>query len=86
MTAYALFIPASAYYVDEVMSEADKVKGQAYVNVAITLGGVFSNLLCGRILDGSGVTPMLTVASVVCAAGLIIVFGSIRVKCSNSQI
>ncbi len=73
MFAYAVFIPASAYFADNVMKENDKVKGQAYINSAITLGGVFSNLVSGRLLDGFGVHTMLSVGLAVCFAGVIIV-------------
>ncbi len=73
MFAYAVFIPASAYFADNVMKENDKVKGQAYINSAITLGGVFSNLVSGRLLDGFGVHTMLSVGLAVCLAGVIIV-------------
>ena len=71
MFAYAIFVPASAYYVSETMEELDQVKGQAYVSSAITVGGVFSNLICGGILDNFGVRPMLITGSAVCAAGVI---------------
>ena len=45
--AYAIFIPAAAYYVSQNMEELDQVKGQAYITSAITIGGVFSNLISG---------------------------------------
>lgn len=80
MGAYALFIPTSAYYVEEEMEELDAVKGQAYISVSITLGGVFSNLICGRILDVSGVHTMLTTATIVTFVGLIIVFFAVGGK------
>ena len=70
--AYAVFVPASAYYVSATMEELDQVKGQAYVSSAITVGGVFSNLICGSILDNLGVRPMLVTGSAVCAAGVVI--------------
>ena len=54
MFAYAVFIPVAAYFADNVMAENDKVKGQAFINSEITLGGVFSNLICGRLLDIKG--------------------------------
>ncbi|MBO4347315.1 MAG: MFS transporter [Lachnospiraceae bacterium] len=73
MFAYAVFIPTSAYFADNVMKENDKVKGQAYINSAITLGGVFSNLVSGRLLDGFGVHTMLSVGLAVCLTGVIIV-------------
>ena len=63
--AYAIFIPAAAYYVSETMDELDQVKGQAYVTSAITIGGVFSNLISGVILDHFGIRPMLLTGTVV---------------------
>lgn len=57
--AYALFIPASAYYASMIMEKFDQVKGQAYVNCAITLSGTFSGLICGRVLDMAGPKVMV---------------------------
>ena len=70
--AYAVFIPAAAYYVSETMGELDQVKGQAYVTSAITIGGVFSNLISGVILDNFGIRPMLLTGTIVCAVGVVI--------------
>ena len=72
--AYAVFIPAGAYYVSTTMDEYDQVKGQAFITSAITIGGVFSNLISGVILDHSNITTMLVTGSAVCAAGVIIAF------------
>ena len=77
MFAYAVFVPASAYYVSATMEELDQVKGQAYVSSAITVGGVFSNLICGSILDNLGVRPMLVTGSAVCAVGVAIAFAAL---------
>lgn len=79
--AYALFIPGAAYLSEMVMEQADKTKGQAYVNCTITLGGVFSALACGRLLDVMGVHSMLLVSTVVGIIGTIIsVIALIRIK------
>ncbi len=72
--AYAVFIPAAAYYVNSTMSELDQVKGQAYVTSAITIGGVFSNLISGVILDNAGIGTMLITGTIVCAIGVVIAF------------
>lgn len=72
--AYGLFVPASAYYVSKTMEHLDQVKGQAYISSAITIGGVFSNLISGVILDNSGITPMLLTGTAVCAAGVIVTY------------
>ena len=70
--AYAVFIPAVAYYVNETMSDSDQVKGQAFVTSAITIGGVFSNLISGVILDHLGIKIMLITGTAVCAVGVFI--------------
>ena len=69
--AYAVFIPASAYYVSSTMHDSDQVKGQAFITSAITIGGVFSNLVSGAVLDHFGVHTMLLCGSIVCLAGVI---------------
>jgi PPP family 3-phenylpropionic acid transporter len=72
--AYAVFIPAGAYYVSTTMEERDQVKGQAFITSAITIGGVFSNLVSGVILDNLGIRPMLITGTGVCAVGVAIAF------------
>ncbi|MCR4677471.1 MAG: MFS transporter [Lachnospiraceae bacterium] len=67
--AYSVFIPTSAHYADKLMKGGDKVKGQAYINSAITLGGVFSNIVCGPVLDRHGVPAMLMVGIATCLVG-----------------
>ena len=79
MFAYAVFIPVSAYFVNQTMARFDQVKGQAYINCSITLGGVFSSLVCGRLLDLKGPHFMLIVSLVVTAAGLVIAFFALKV-------
>ena len=79
MFAYAVFIPAGAYFVNQTMERLDQVKGQAYINVSITLGGVFSSLICGRLLDIKGPHFMLIVSFAVTTAGLVIAFLALKV-------
>ena len=90
MFAYAVFIPAGAYFVNQTMARLDQVKGQAYINCSVTLGGVFSSLVCGRLLDIKGPHFMLIVSLAVTAIGLIIAFFALKVwrtkpaECGNS--
>ena len=72
--AYAVFIPAGAYYVSKTMEELDQVKGQAFITSAITIGGVFSNFISGYILDHFSIRAMLITGSTVCAVGVVIGF------------
>lgn len=76
--AYALFIPGGAYLAEKVMEKEDKTKGQAYINCCITLGGVFSALVCGRLLDVMGVHTMLLAASVMGVIGTVISLYALR--------
>ncbi len=78
--AYALFIPASAYYVNRVMEKFDQVKGQAYLNCAITLSGTFSGLVCGRILDAAGPGKMLACGVAASFIGTVLAVIAVRKK------
>lgn len=78
MFAYAVFSPAGAYFVNQTMARLDQVKGQAYINCSITLGGVFSSLVCGRLLDIKGPHFMLVISLAVTAIGLVIAFVALK--------
>ena len=84
LLAYALFIPAAAYYVSETMRQFDQVKGQAFITTAITVGGIFSNFISGRILDSLGVKAMLITGTMVCAVGVVIAFMALGRKSAAS--
>ncbi|MCR4775745.1 MAG: MFS transporter [Saccharofermentans sp.] len=85
MFAYAVFIPAGAYFVNQTMARLDQVKGQAYINCSITLGGVFSSLICGRLLDIKGPHFMLIVSLAVTTAGLVIAFVALKVLGNSKE-
>ncbi|MBO4864670.1 MAG: MFS transporter [Eubacterium sp.] len=78
LLAYAVFIPAGAYYVSSTMEELDQVKGQAFITSAITIGGVFSNFISGYILDNFSIKTMLITGSIVCAVGVVIGFMAMK--------
>ena len=78
LLAYAVFIPAAAYYVNETMEELDQVKGQAFITTSITIGGVFSNFISGKVIDAFGVRTALILGTLVCAVGVIIAFVAMR--------
>ncbi len=73
MLSYAILIPASVYYVNLMMEEKDRVKGQAITTGAMTAGGVVGNLSGGVILDRLGVVPMLTTCVAVSVVGMILI-------------
>lgn len=78
--AYAIFIPASVYYVNEVISKQDLVKGQSMVTVGITASGIIANFAGGILLDAVGVYDLLMIGVIVSVVGGLIVFWSIGKK------
>ncbi len=73
MFAYALFTPASVYYVNSIIEEQDKVKGQSMLGVAMCIAGTVANISGGKILDTLGVTDMLFLGTIATACGFIII-------------
>lgn len=60
--AFALYLPAIIFYVNEMMDDRDTIKGQAYIAMASTIGSIIGNLLGGLLLDISTVSITLMVA------------------------
>lgn len=69
--AYAIMIPASVNYINLVMKEKDRVKGQAYTTSAMTAGAVIGNLLGGTLIDVYGVLSMLWISIAFSIAGFV---------------
>lgn len=74
MFAFALFTPASVYYVNSIINKEDRNKGQAMLGVA-TLGisGTIANITGGTLLDTKGVSHMLLIGFIVSILGFIII-------------
>lgn len=71
--AFALFTPASVYYVNQNIARKDHVKGQALSTTANTVGGVIGSLVGGQLLAGVGAKWMLIVGAMLSIAGTVIV-------------
>lgn len=78
MGAFALYMPASIYYVNETMSSSDKFKGQAVMTATNTLGGVIGSLLGGFLLDYAGITPLLITGFVMATIGALLLWVSCK--------
>ncbi len=85
MLAYAVFIPAAAYYVSENIAEHDQVKGQAFVTSCFTLAGVFSSLVCGIVLDILGVVEMLVIGVIVSCVGTLLIVCAMKMSGRNTK-
>jgi PPP family 3-phenylpropionic acid transporter len=73
MGAFALFAPASVHYVNDVMDEQDKFKGQAVMTGTSTLGGVFGSLMGGFLIDYISVRAMLLAGVILAVIGCLTV-------------
>jgi len=81
MLGYGLFTPASVYFVNESVPEADRVQGQTVMMVASNgLGGVLSSLLAGLTLDTGGPDLMLSCCAICCCAGALLCLAALRRK------
>ncbi|WP_028044142.1 MFS transporter [Candidatus Stoquefichus massiliensis] len=78
MLAYAVFIPASVYYVSQLVDEHDMNKGQALVTGAMTLASVFASLAGGVLLDALGVSKVLMIGAIVSIIGTVFMFMSVE--------
>lgn len=69
---FAVYAPATVYYVAAALPERDQLKGQSLIYVAGSgLGGALGNLLGGRLLDRSGIQAALLLGTVSAAASLL---------------
>ena len=76
--SFALFIPASVRYVEEVIKKRDSVKGQAFTTCMFTLGSIFASYLGGYMLDNIGAKSTLLVGTAVAAVGAAIILPAVQ--------
>ncbi|MBQ0000694.1 MAG: MFS transporter [Clostridiales bacterium] len=74
MFGWALITVSSVYYVNSVMEDQDKIKGQAYFTMTYTIGCVFGSLLGGALLEAYSANAMLICGSVCALIGSAIMF------------
>ena len=71
---WGLLTVASVYYVNGIMREQDRIKGQAYMTMSLTIATIIGSLSGGWLIDTAGVNGMLTAAVACGAAGTLIVW------------
>ena len=79
LLGYGLFTPASVYFVNESVPEADRVRGQTVMMVASNgMGGMLGGLLAGWTLDMGGANWMLAACIVCGCAGAALCWAALR--------
>ena len=78
LVAFALLMPAMVYYIDEIMSPGEAVKGQSLFTMMFTFATIIASFAGGWILDASGAKMLTFIAALITAAGAAVVFLSIN--------
>lgn len=78
--SYGLFTPASVYYVNEVVGEANRNKGQTFLSSGLCISTVLSSLIGGGMLNAAGGNPrgMLLFGVALSSVGVVVLFLSAR--------
>ncbi len=76
MVSYALFIPASVYYVNELVGEGNRNKGQTFLGIGQSISSICASLLGGMMLTAADGDPqkMLLTAAALSTVGVVILF------------
>lgn len=77
LIAFALMMPGMVYYINEIMSPGEAVKGQALFTMMIVLSTIAASFAGGWILDVSGAKALTLVSLAVTAAGAAVVISTI---------
>ncbi|VWL85867.1 MFS transporter [Oceanivirga miroungae] len=73
MFGFAVYLPASVFYVNRIMDDKDKIIGQAYLGVAGTLGSIFSGYVGAKLIESFGTTYMVLSFTLISLIGTIII-------------
>ena len=80
MFTFAIIIPASVHFADEIVSNEDKYEGQAFMGSTLTIGVIFANFLGGNILQLYSVNLLLVALVVITVIGCIFALATIFKK------
>lgn len=74
---FALFTPASVYFINMALKEEDRNVGQAMLGAcSLGLGGTFGSMIGGMILERAGLNTMLWVSTLFCILAVILMLVS----------
>ena len=71
---WGLLAVSSVYYINELMDENDKIKGQGFYSMTFTIGSIISSVTGGYLIDKFSVNIMLVVAVAAGLVGSLILF------------
>lgn len=80
MGAYAIYVPVTVYYVNNLMDEKDRLKGQAYLASSATIGAILGTLISGKIIEISSIKYMLLISMIISILGTLIMYINLKKK------
>ena len=69
--SFAMLIPSGVYYVGRFVAAKDKVKGQSFIDLAMTICGVVCSLFGGHVIDSLGMDALIRSTAVISAIGAV---------------
>ena len=72
--SFALLLPCSVYYVNRFVPRKDKVKGQSFMNMTLSIASIVVTLFGGKIIDTLGIGVLVKIAAFLCLAGAVMMF------------
>lgn len=78
MFSFAIFTPASVYYVNKLIDKENLVKGQSMLTVVYCASGIIANFAGGVLLDTLGVGQVLLIGVILTVIGAFIALFSIE--------
>ena len=70
--SFAMLIPCGVYFVSRFVPAKDKVKGQSFVDLAMTICGVVCSLVGGHVIDSLGMDALIRTTAFISAAGALL--------------
>lgn len=80
MFAWGIMCIGLVYYVNEMIPDTDRAKGQTYTGMTLTVANVIGGVTGGKVIDDLGIRALLIMGIAVCAVGCILLFMATRKK------
>lgn len=78
MLSYAVLVPASVYFANEVCEKSDLNKGQSVMSLSNTIGSLFASFIGGLLFDALPVSGVVGVGAAVSVLGSVLVVLAMR--------
>ena len=77
MLSYAILVPGSVYFANEIVSGEDRNKGQAVMAATTTVGGLLSSFIGGQLFQHFDVHTVIAIGTAVSMIGTILMIAGI---------